>query len=250
MTHISMRTDQKPFSDVRVRQAMSLAHRPPGHPRRRPPRAWASSTRRCRRRSRTGRCPSTSSARAPSTTSTIPREAKRLLAEAGYPNGFPATICFTTYGSTILVDAAQLILKYLKDVGIDAKLEPEGVRRLHLDLLLRQVRLDDLRAPDTLPRARQLPLRPVHPRRAEEPEPRQRPRAWPTCWSASGAPRTSPSGARCIHEIQRHLRQAAVLRVRCPPASTSPCGTARSRTTARTSATTRAGALTAAWLDR
>ena len=29
---------------------------------------------------------------------------------------------FTTYGSTVLVDAMQLILKYLKDVGIDAKL--------------------------------------------------------------------------------------------------------------------------------
>jgi ABC-type transport system substrate-binding protein len=29
---------------------------------------------------------------------------------------------FTTYGSTVLVDAAQLILKDLKDVGIDAKL--------------------------------------------------------------------------------------------------------------------------------
>jgi peptide/nickel transport system substrate-binding protein len=52
-----------------------------------------------------------------------PKEAKRLLVEAGYPNGFPASICFTTYGSTVLVDAAQLILKYLKDVGIDAKLD-------------------------------------------------------------------------------------------------------------------------------
>ena len=50
------------------------------------------------------------------------REAKKLLAEAGHPNGFPATIDFTTYGSTVLVDAMQLILKYLKDVGIDAKL--------------------------------------------------------------------------------------------------------------------------------
>jgi peptide/nickel transport system substrate-binding protein len=51
-----------------------------------------------------------------------PAEAKRLLAEAGYPSGFPATMDFTTYGSTVLVDACQLILKDLKDVGIDAKL--------------------------------------------------------------------------------------------------------------------------------
>jgi peptide/nickel transport system substrate-binding protein len=52
-----------------------------------------------------------------------PAEARRLLAAAGYPNGFPATVCFTTYGSTALVDGAQLVLKNLKDVGIDARLE-------------------------------------------------------------------------------------------------------------------------------
>jgi ABC-type transport system substrate-binding protein len=52
-----------------------------------------------------------------------PAEAKRLLAAAGYPKGFPASVCFTTYGSTIVVDQMQLVLKYLKDVGIDAKLD-------------------------------------------------------------------------------------------------------------------------------
>src|SRR5262249_60698203 len=51
-----------------------------------------------------------------------PAEAKKLLAEAGYPRGFPATIDFATYGSTVLVDTVQLVIKYLKDVGIDAKL--------------------------------------------------------------------------------------------------------------------------------
>ena len=50
-----------------------------------------------------------------------PARAKRLLAEAGFPNGFPATISYATYGSTIVMDQLQLILKYLKDVGIDAK---------------------------------------------------------------------------------------------------------------------------------
>ena len=50
-----------------------------------------------------------------------PAQAKKLLAEAGYPNGFPATVSYTTYGCTILVDHVQLLLKYLKDIGIDAK---------------------------------------------------------------------------------------------------------------------------------
>jgi len=52
-----------------------------------------------------------------------PAEARRLLAAAGHPNGFPASICFTTYGSSLLVDLAQLILKDLKAVGIDGKLD-------------------------------------------------------------------------------------------------------------------------------
>src|SRR3989442_2744291 len=52
-----------------------------------------------------------------------PAQAKRLLAAAGYPNGFPASMCFTTYGSTILVDSMQLVQKSLKDVGIDVKLD-------------------------------------------------------------------------------------------------------------------------------
>jgi peptide/nickel transport system substrate-binding protein len=52
-----------------------------------------------------------------------PAEAKRLLAAAGYPGGFPASVCFATYGSTQLVDTMQLVLKQLKDVGIDAKVD-------------------------------------------------------------------------------------------------------------------------------
>ena len=48
--------------------------------------------------------------------------ARKLLAEAGYPRGFSATMDFTTYGSTLLVDITQLVMKSLKDVGIDVKL--------------------------------------------------------------------------------------------------------------------------------
>jgi ABC-type transport system substrate-binding protein len=52
-----------------------------------------------------------------------PAEAKRLLAAAGHPKGFQTSVCFTPYGSTVLVDTMQLVLKYLKEVGIDAKLD-------------------------------------------------------------------------------------------------------------------------------
>jgi peptide/nickel transport system substrate-binding protein len=50
-------------------------------------------------------------------------EARHLLAAAGHPNGLAAAVCFTTYGSAILVDQAQLILKQLKSAGIEARLD-------------------------------------------------------------------------------------------------------------------------------
>ena len=122
MTHVSMRTDQPPFNDPRVRQAMSLAidrqdiidslfegvgvHNPPV------PAAlkdWSLPVNQLGEGARYY---------------TYDRaEAKRLLAAAGHPNGFPGTICFTTYGSTLLVDMSQALLKNLKDVGIEAKLD-------------------------------------------------------------------------------------------------------------------------------
>jgi len=122
MSHISMRTDQKPFSDVRVRQAISLALDrqeiidgvAEGVGAVNPPvpaglRDWA--------------LPINQLGEGARYYKHDPAEARKLLAAAGYPNGFPAQVCFTTYGSTTLVDAAQLVLKSLKDVGIDAKLD-------------------------------------------------------------------------------------------------------------------------------
>jgi peptide/nickel transport system substrate-binding protein len=122
MTHISMRTDQKPFNDPRVRQAMSLAIDRQGildataegvgvfnAPVPAALKDWS--------------LPVDQLGEGAKYYKYDPKEAKRLLGEAGYPNGFPASMCFTTYGSTVLVDAAQLVLKYLKDVGIDSKLD-------------------------------------------------------------------------------------------------------------------------------
>jgi peptide/nickel transport system substrate-binding protein len=122
MSHISMRTDQKPFSDTRVRQAMSLA---------------------IDRKALIEAVFEGVGAMNPAVPAALkewsipfdklgdgakyyrhdPAEAKRLLAAAGYPNGFPGTMCFTTYGSTILVDSMQLVQKDLKAVGIDVRID-------------------------------------------------------------------------------------------------------------------------------
>ena len=120
MSHIYMRTDKPPFNDVRVRRAISLAYNRQGlidalfegvgvfNPA--IPSAlkeWA--------------LPVDQLGEGAQYYKFDPARAKKLLAEAGYPNGFQATLSYATYGSTIQVDAVQLILKYLKDVGIDAK---------------------------------------------------------------------------------------------------------------------------------
>jgi peptide/nickel transport system substrate-binding protein len=122
MNHISMRTDQKPFSDVRVRQAISLAidrqtiidSTYDGAGAFNPPvpaalRDWT--------------IPMKDLGEGAKFYRYDPAEAKKLLAAAGYPNGFPGSICFTTYGSAVLIDQSQIVLKNLKDVGIDAKLD-------------------------------------------------------------------------------------------------------------------------------
>jgi peptide/nickel transport system substrate-binding protein len=121
-THISMRTDRAPFNDVRVRRAVALAIDRqemidavlegagvfnPAFPA--ALKDWALPTNQLGDGARYFKHD--------------PVEARRLLAAAGYPNGFPASVCFATYGSTTLVDLAQLILKDLKNVGIDARLD-------------------------------------------------------------------------------------------------------------------------------
>jgi len=122
MIHLSMRTDQKPFGDARVRQAMSMAvdrqavidASYDGVGLINPPvpaalREWS--------------IPMNQIGEGAKYYKHDPAEAKRLLAAAGYGQGFPAQMCFTTYGSSLLTDMVQLVLKQLKDVGIDAKLD-------------------------------------------------------------------------------------------------------------------------------
>jgi peptide/nickel transport system substrate-binding protein len=121
-THISMRTDQKPWSDVRVRQAVSMAVDRQGildataegvgifNPA--VPAAFKDWS-----------VPIAELGEGARYFKYDPAEAKRLLTAAGYPNGFAASLCFTSYGSTTFVDTAQLLLKYLKDVGIGTTLD-------------------------------------------------------------------------------------------------------------------------------
>ena len=122
MNHISMRTDQKPFSDVRVRRAMSLAidrkgiidSAYEGVGVMNPPVAAAL---------KEWSIPFDKLGEGAKYYKYDPAEAKRLLAAAGYPNGFPGTMCFTTYGTPVLVDIMQMVQKDLKAVGIDVKID-------------------------------------------------------------------------------------------------------------------------------
>src|SRR5262245_1631229 len=52
-----------------------------------------------------------------------PKEARRLLAEAGYAHGFKTALTATTGLGRDLIDDVQLIQGYLKDVGIEVELK-------------------------------------------------------------------------------------------------------------------------------
>jgi peptide/nickel transport system substrate-binding protein len=52
-----------------------------------------------------------------------PKEAKHLLAEAGFPQGFRTQLTITSGFGRDLLDEAQLLQQYLKDVGIEAELK-------------------------------------------------------------------------------------------------------------------------------
>jgi peptide/nickel transport system substrate-binding protein len=119
---ISMRTDRPPFSDVRVRRAVAMAlNRPaiidaaldgvgvinPPHP----PAAL-----------RDWSIPLDQLGDGARNYKHDPVESRRLLAEAGYPRGFQTVLDFHSYGSNTLVDTMQLVVKDLKNVGVEAKL--------------------------------------------------------------------------------------------------------------------------------
>ena len=52
-----------------------------------------------------------------------PQEARRLLAEAGFPKGFKTQLTVTSGLGRDMVDQAQLVQRFLKDIGLDAELK-------------------------------------------------------------------------------------------------------------------------------
>jgi peptide/nickel transport system substrate-binding protein len=52
-----------------------------------------------------------------------PKEARRLLAAAGYPKGFKTQLTVSNGFGRDIIDDAQLVQRYLKDVGIEAELK-------------------------------------------------------------------------------------------------------------------------------
>ena len=118
---LAMRTDKPPFNDVRVRQAISLAIDRKGLST--PCSRGGGGQRADARRSREWALPIAQLGEGAKYYRHDPAEAKRLLAAAGYPNGFPGQRLLRHLRRTQLVDQMQLLLKHLKDVGIDAKLD-------------------------------------------------------------------------------------------------------------------------------
>ena len=138
---IYMRTDKPPFSDVRVRQAISHGHRPAGDHRRHARGRGRRQRRRSRRANRLG--PADRPARrgrAATTSTTPPRRSGSSRPPATRTGSRPACASHRT-ARTVLVDTMQLVLKNLKAIGIDAKLNQKEYGAYISATFARQVRL-------------------------------------------------------------------------------------------------------------
>jgi peptide/nickel transport system substrate-binding protein len=120
-TTIWMRTDKPPFNDVRVRRAISQALDRQGvieavwmrgEPAPAVPRGLAEWS-----------LPIDQLGTGAKYYQYNPQEARRLLAEAGYPKGLKTTLTTTGGYGRDLIDAVQMVQRYLKDAGIEAELK-------------------------------------------------------------------------------------------------------------------------------
>ena len=118
---IYMRTDQSPFNDVRVRRAISQAIDRQALIEAVWPRGELTGA--VPRGLRVWSLPVDQLGAGAKYYQYNPQEARRLLAEAGFPKGFKTLLHATGgYGPDHL-DAVQLVQRYLKDVGIEAEMK-------------------------------------------------------------------------------------------------------------------------------
>jgi peptide/nickel transport system substrate-binding protein len=120
---IYMRTDQAPFNDVRVRRAISMALDRQGvidavYLKGQPTPAIAPGL-------TAWSLPIDQLGEGARYYQYNPKEAKRLLAEAGYARGFKTQLNFTGGYGRDMVDAVQLLEQYLKEIGIEVELKQQ-----------------------------------------------------------------------------------------------------------------------------
>ena len=118
---VTMRTDMPPFNDVRVRRAISHAIDRGGINEA----VWvrAAPTPAVSRGLAEWTLPIEQLGAGAKYYEYDPKEAKRLLAEAGYPKGFKTQLTVTNGLGRDRIDEAVLVQRYLKEVGIEAELK-------------------------------------------------------------------------------------------------------------------------------
>jgi ABC-type transport system substrate-binding protein len=118
MTHVGMRCDMPPFNDIRVRKALSLALDRKAIAEATVPLGWVKNP----------PVPAALAAWALPVEKLgegakyyehDPKEARRLLKEAGHGNGFATTLTYHNYQSQELIDWVQMSVKFWKDVGVE-----------------------------------------------------------------------------------------------------------------------------------
>ena len=175
-----------------------------------------------------------------------PREARRLLTQAGHGGGIETTLTFTSYGR-VYTDVLQLVTHDLKAIGINAK--PMSKEYGAFVSSVPYGNFEGLTSRAFPPRSSlQPPVRPLLPRTAAQCGPCRRPGAHRHARSASGCPRPveTPRDRACLPAPRGEDSTTCI----CRPESTSPRGTARSRNYAPNISYDYGGRLAAAWLHR